>query len=92
MPEILNTAKGQFLLPNSRGDVVSNKDVTQSNNGSPVGGTIINIIENPNKAGQTEKRMVGENEEVNVFVADIRGGGGRADALEQTYNLTRVGR
>lgn len=92
MPEILNTAKGQFLLPNRRGDVVSNKDATRGESAAPVGGTIVNVIENPNKAGQIEKQMVGDNEEVNVFVADIRGGGSRADALEQTYGLTRIGR
>src|SRR5690606_11228747 len=55
MPEVLNTPKGQFLLPNSRGDVVSNKDATRSGNAAPVGGTIVNVIENPNKAGQIEK-------------------------------------
>src|SRR5690606_21540445 len=33
-PEILNTPQGQYLLPNKRGEVVSNKDASQGGGGA----------------------------------------------------------
>lgn len=56
------------------------------------GGTVINIIENKDKAGQTESRTndYGE-EETDIFVSDIYGGGKRAQAMQDVYGLRRVG-
>lgn len=54
---------------------------------------IVNLIEDRSRAGQVEsQRNANGGNEINIFVADIRGGGNAAQALEQTYGLTRVGR
>lgn len=55
-------------------------------------GMVVNLIENPERAGQAEVR---ENEfgdeEADIFVADIFGGGKRAEALQTAYGLQRIG-
>lgn len=90
-PEVFNAANGQqYMLPNTRGEVVSNKDAANSgtSGGSSV---IINLIENPNRGGETVRSTVGNQEQVDIFVADIRGGGRRAQAMESAYGLVRRG-
>ncbi|MDM3891731.1 MULTISPECIES: phage tail tape measure C-terminal domain-containing protein [Pseudomonas] len=62
----------------------------RSNGGG--GGTVINIIGDRNKAGTVERRTDPNGQErADVFVADIWGGGERAQALEDAYGLTRRG-
>lgn len=63
------------------------------NNGMNGGSApVVNIIENPDRGGEVESVTNDEGEqELNIFVADIRGGGRRAQALEMTYGLQRVG-
>ncbi len=58
----------------------------------PSRGMVVNVIENPGRAGQTEVRQneYGD-EEADVFVADIFGGGKRAQSMERAYGLRRVG-
>src|SRR5699024_7447233 len=52
----------------------------------------INLIEDRDRAGQVEvNRSDDEEVDADVFVADIRGGGPRAQALQETFNLRRVG-
>lgn len=52
----------------------------------------INLIEDRNRAGQVEvNRSNDEEVDADVFVADIRGGGPRAQVLQETFNLRRVG-
>lgn len=54
------------------------------------GGTVVNIIGDRSKAGAVEKTTNSEGqEEISVFVADIWGGGERAQALEAAYGLKR---
>ncbi|MFA5489614.1 MAG: tape measure protein [Candidimonas sp.] len=90
-PEVLNAANGQqFLLPNARGEVVSNKDAAR------VAGSAVNVsftvIEDPERGGQVERSTVDNGDEsISYFVADIRGGGRGSRALEQTYGLQRRG-
>ncbi|WP_278929748.1 phage tail tape measure protein [Pseudomonas qingdaonensis] len=56
------------------------------------GGTVVNIIGDRNKAGAVERRTTPDGQEhADVFVADVWGGGERAQALEQIYGLTRRG-
>ncbi|QKL03851.1 phage tail tape measure protein [Pseudomonas sp. NY5710] len=56
------------------------------------GGTVVNIIGDRNKAGAVERRTTPDGQEhTDVFVADVWGGGERAQALEQIYGLTRRG-
>ncbi|WP_025516758.1 tape measure protein [Bordetella trematum] len=91
-PEILNTASGkQYLLPNTRGEVVSNKDATRAGPAS-AGGVVVQLFENPDRGGQVESYRGADGEEViALFVADIRGGGRASQAIEGTYGLTRRG-
>lgn len=92
-PEVYNAANGQqFLLPNSRGKVVSNKDATGGGGGVAPKITV-NLIEDSSRGGQVEQSVGQDNEQViTAFVVDIRGGGKAANALESTYGLRRVGR
>jgi len=92
-PEVLNTASGrQYLLPNTRGQVVSNKDATLGGDGMAPRVTV-NLIEDASRGGEIEQRQGGEQEEIiDVFVADIRGGGKASRALESTYGMRRQGR
>ena len=55
-------------------------------------GTVVNVIEDNSRAGETEtKRGSNGQEEVNVFVADIMGGGPRAKAMQTAFGLKRQG-
>lgn len=56
------------------------------------GAPIVNLIENSEKAGQVEQTTNSDSEQViNIFVADIRGGGKASRALESTYGMRRQG-
>lgn len=56
------------------------------------GGTVVNLIGDRNKAGSVETRTLPDGrEQVDVFVADIWGGGERSRAIEEAYGLTRRG-
>ncbi|OAE52882.1 hypothetical protein A7J71_18110 [Achromobacter insolitus] len=90
-PEVLNAANGQqFLLPNTRGEVVSSKDASASQQASR--GVVVNLYENPDRAGQVERSQGPDGEDViNAFVADIRGGGRASQAIEGAYALRRRG-
>lgn len=92
-PEVYNAANGQqFLLPNTRGEVVSNKEAVRSSAQSSPRITV-NLIEDASRGGQVEQSIGAENEQViTAFVADIRGGGQASQALETTYGLRRQGR
>lgn len=52
----------------------------------------INLIEDRDRAGQVDvNRSDDEEVDADVFVADIRGGGPRSQALQETFNLRRTG-
>jgi len=91
-PEVFNAANGQqFMLPNRRGEVVSNKDATGGSGSIP--GVTINLIENRDRAGQVSQSRDGDgNLTADLFVADIQGGGEMSQTLESTYGLKRQGR
>lgn len=60
---------------------------------APGKGMTINLIENPERAGEVvERRDENGNDEADVFVADIFGDGKRARAIQQVFGLARVGR
>lgn len=55
-------------------------------------GITVNLIENPDRAGQVVERTNDNGErDIEIFVADIMGDGKRARALERAYGLQRVG-
>lgn len=90
-PEVFNAANGrQYMLPNQRGEVVSNKDATSG--GGAAGGMTVNIIEDSSRAGQQQQRVNDDGSAtLDVFVASIRNDGPAATALEQKYGLRPVG-
>jgi len=53
----------------------------------------VNLIEDRSRAGTVQTREgVDRDEIIDIFVADIRGGGRSADAIEMTYPVRRMGR
>lgn len=60
---------------------------------SGMGGTTVNLIENPERAGQSEERTGDQGEKmIDVFVADLLGDGRTTDALNRKFGLQGVGR
>lgn len=91
-PEILNTASGrQYLLPNSRGEVVSNKEATGGSGAAPINVTV-QLIEDASRGGQVEQSYINEQYVLNICVASIRRGTDLAQAVEGTYGIGRRGR
>lgn len=68
-------------------------DQTLSNMKSPsnTGNTTVNLIENPDKAGQVEKRQGDHEEFLDIFVADLLGDGKTKDAMTRKFGLNGVG-
>lgn len=90
-PEVFQAANGrQFMLPNTRGEVVSNKDASQG--GAPAVQVSVNLIENQQRAGTVTQRQDGNYLTVDAYVADIMGGGPMSRANEQAWGLRRSGR
>lgn len=91
-PEIFNAANGQqYMLPNTRGEVVSNKDATQ-NNGYVSPKITVQLIEDSSRAGNVNQQQRDDEYIIQAFVANIRSGGDAAQVLETTYPLQRQGR
>lgn len=51
----------------------------------------VNLIENSERAGTVEESGTDEENIINIFVSNIRRGGDMASAIENTYNLKRIG-
>lgn len=91
-PEVFNAANGQqYMLPNRRGEVVSNEDASRSSMGSMPPNISINLIEDSSQAGQVRQSQDGDQTNIDMFVADIYGGGERSQAIERAYGLKRRG-
>lgn len=89
-PEVFNAADGnQYMMANKRGEVVSNEDATGSGGGTVVN---VNVMQNAEKAGTVERRSDKNGEAIDIFVADIAGGGPASRMLETTYGVQRQGR
>ena len=92
-PEVLNMANGkQYLLPNSRGEVVSNKDATTAAKGQGATNLTVQLIEDSSRGGQVDQGQLDEQGVLRIFVASIRKGGEAAQAMEGTYGVVRRGR
>nr|DAV52979.1 MAG TPA: tail length tape measure protein [Caudoviricetes sp.] len=92
-PEIFNAANGrQYMMPNTRGEVVSNKDATSGGGGSAT--PIVNVN---NYSGQ-QATATGKYSEadkafiVDVIVGDMQGGGKTAQTTNQITGTQRAGR
>ena len=60
-------------------------------NGAGSSSVTVNLYENSEKAGTVETRGDDEQRIVDIFVADIRHGGSMSNALQSTFNLSRMG-
>ena len=60
-------------------------------NGAVSSSVTVNLYENFEKAGTVETRGDDEQRIVDIFVADIRHGGSMSNALQSTFNLSRMG-
>lgn len=91
-PEVFNAANGQqYMLPNTRGEVVSNKNA--SGNGAAAVSVVVNLIESQDRAGTTTQSDDGNGGfTIDAFVADIYGEGKGARAMQDVYGITRQGR
>lgn len=92
-PEIFNAANGrQYMMPNQRGEVVSNKDATSGGSGSSA--PIVNVN---NYSGQQANASAKFSEAdrawvVDVVVGDMQGGGKTAQTTNQITGTQRAGR
>lgn len=92
-PEIFNAANGrQYMMPNQRGEVVSNKDATSGGGGSSA--PIVNVN---NYSGQQANASAKFSEAdrawvVDVVVGDMQGGGKTAQTTNQITGTQRAGR
>lgn len=93
-PEIFNAANGQqYMLPNQRGEVISNNNAqAMAGSGGGVATVNVNLIEDPERGGQVRQTQEDGTLTVDLFVADIQGGGEMSQTLERTYGLNRQGR
>lgn len=91
-PEVFQAANGrQYMLPNSRGEVISNRDASRGI-ASAGGGVTVNLIEDKSRAGTVQSQQNADGSmSVDAFVASIRGDGPAAQAIESKYGLTPVG-
>jgi hypothetical protein len=56
------------------------------------GNTVVNMYEDPNKAGQVEESENDQGErQIDIFVADLLGDGRTADALSRKFGLRSQG-
>lgn len=93
-PEIFNAANGrQYMMPNSRGEVVSNKDASASGSSGAGNAPIIN---NHNYSGQSMESTAKFSEEdrrwvIDTIVGDIMGDGKTGRAVNQTTGTRKQG-
>lgn len=93
-PEIFNAANGrQYMLPNQRGQVVSNADATSGSGVSGGAAPIVNVHNYGNDSAtasgrfsEADKRWV-----VDVIVGDIASGGRTGRVVNSTTGTRRVG-
>lgn len=91
-PEVFQGANGQqFMLPNQRGEVVSNEDAAGGQGGAGVN-VVVNINQSAEKAGTMARTNDGETEMIDIFVADIMGDGRSARAISSKFGVKPVGR
>lgn len=91
-PEVFNAANGrQYMLPNQRGEVVSNADATGGAGGTAPNVTV-NIIEDASKAGSVQQGGTDTDMMIEVFVSNIMSDGPAAQALQSKFGLATVGR
>lgn len=89
-PEIFNAANGrQYMMPNSRGEVVSNKDATA---GSGSGGSVVVNIQNYSGAQVSQSQSTVDRQQViDIVIGDMMQDGKIARATNQITGTRRQG-
>lgn len=89
-PEIFNAANGkQYMMPNQRGEVVSNADATS---GAPGGGsTVVNIHNYSGAQVSTSETQVDDKRIIDVIVGDMANGGRSGKMVNQITGTKRAG-
>lgn len=89
-PEIFNAANGrQYMMPNSRGEVVSNKDATA---GSGSGGGVVVNIQNYSGAQVSQSQSnVDRQQVIDIVIGDMMQDGKIARATNQITGTRRQG-
>lgn len=89
-PEIFNAANGrQYMMPNSRGEVISNKDATS---GSGSGGGVVVNIQNYSGAQVSQSQSTIDRQQViDIVIGDMMQDGKIARATNQITGTRRQG-
>ena len=87
-PEVFSAANGQqFLIPNQRGEVISNRNATAGG-----GGVVINIHNAPQgTVAESSKGQDGQ-QIIDIWVADFMSDGRTASAVQGKFGLSPQGR
>ena len=89
-PEIFNAANGrQYMMPNSRGEVVSNKDATAGSGGG--GSAIVNIHNYTGAQVSQSKSTVDRQQVIDIVIGDMMQDGKIARATNQITGTRRQG-
>lgn len=85
-PELFQSGNKQYLMPNSKGEVISNKDATGSGGGGSM--VTVNVINQSSNTSITEKRSMSSDrgEIIDIIVSDINARGKTHRAI--TNNTT----
>ena len=97
-PELVELNGKHYLAGGNGGRVFNPSQMKAAGTpGTAAGATNVNVVirlvEDASRAGTYEKtRSENGDEQINLFVADIRGGGPMSEVLERTYpNMQRTG-
>lgn len=87
-PELFNVGRKQYMMPNQKGEVISNKDATAG------GGVnvVVNLTESPEGGGNVSQRQEGGTTFIDIIVADIMSDGQTASVIENKWGLSTQGR
>lgn len=89
-PEIFNAANGrQYMMPNSRGEVVSNKDATAGSSGG--GGVVVNIQNYSGAQVSQSQSTVDRQQVIDIVIGDMMQDGKIARATNQITGTRRQG-
>lgn len=87
-----NLQKGERVTT-SETSAKLDKTLDEVKRGNGGGGVTVNLIEDKSRAGQTKERKgKDDQQEIDVFVADIMGDGPRSQAVRNKFGLTPQGR
>lgn len=89
-PEIFNAANGrQYMMPNSRGEVISNKDATAGSGGG--GSAIVNIHNYTGAQVSQSQSTVDRQQVIDIVISDMMQDGKIARATNQITGTRRQG-